>query len=147
MTDGEGLDGGVAVVNRVAVSAVGVEGQRTIRAGEGGTQGARSADAFGGSGPDGGHGEGRGGSVDIRVVGQDIAGGVAAGSAIGGATSLDGGAGVVDSDRGLIGFAKQQVPDQGNGVRAVRIQGGRFCQVEIGTGQVFIIRIIPIIDV
>ena len=147
MTDGEGLDGGVAVVNRVAVSAVGVEGQRTIRAGEGGTQGARSADAFGGSSPDGGHGEPCGTGVGIRIVGQDIAGGVAAGSAIGGATSLDGGAGVVDSDRGLIGFAKQQVPDQGNGVRAVRIQGGRFCQVEIGTGQVFIIRIIPIIDV
>src|SRR5262249_20849525 len=101
--DVERLHRRVAVVHHIGVGPVGIERQRAMRTGQRRADRARGARALSRPGPDRRHRQRGGGIVDVGVVGQNVAGGVGAGGAIGGAAGFGGGADIVDANRRVVG--------------------------------------------
>ena len=107
----QGIHKRVAVVHHIGVGAVGVDGQLAIGAQEWRTEAAGRAGPLGASGAEGGHlplgGEGVVGGIGIRVVGEHIAAGVAAGGGVEGTAGFDGVARVIHRHGRAVGHQDQ----------------------------------------
>ena len=123
----EGIDCRIGVVNHIAVGAVRLEGDRSIQALQGHTDGAGGAGSLDGTGAEGGHDaiqRWRVVGIDVGVVGEDVAAGVGSRCAIGGATGLQSGAGIIDGDWGIIPSQNREHQDGAIGEAAWMIEQG-----------------------
>ena len=106
----EGIDRWIGVVDHIGVRPIGVDGEAAVGAAQheaaGPVSGSSRARSLGGTGADRRDlaVESRGVvTIDVGVVGQDVAGGIGACRAVGHATGLHGRAGVVVGERGVVG--------------------------------------------
>ena len=135
----EGIDCRIGVVKHIAVGAVRLEGDRSIQALQGHTDGAGGAGSLGATGAEGGNDaiqRWRVVGIDVGVVGEDVAAGVDSRRAIGGAASLQSGAHIIDGDGGIIPSQNRDRQDGAIGKAAWVIEQGVIERVAEGIARV-----------